>query len=148
MDVPYRIRAPELRDIAGMIAVERACFNDPWSPGAIQEAMQSETSCALLAENQAGVLGFVLARTTGPEAEILDLAVSPRARRRGIARDLLRAVREQVRRVGVEEIFLEVRESNRAAISLYEGEGYRAVGMRHRYYRNPPENALVLRVAL
>ncbi len=148
MDVPYRIRLCEPRDVPGMVEVERACFADPWSPRAIKEAMQSETSCAFLAENEATILGFVLARTTGPEAEILDLAVSPRARRRGVARGLLRAVRERARQSGVDEIFLEVRESNRAAISLYEGEGYRAVGMRHRYYRNPLENALVLRVAV
>jgi ribosomal-protein-alanine acetyltransferase len=148
MDAPYRIRTPELADVAGILEVERACFDDPWSARAIQEAMQSETSCAFLAENTSGILGFVLARTTGPEAEILDLAVSPRARRMGIARGLLRAVREQARGSGVEEIFLEVRESNRAAISLYEGEGYRPVGMRHRYYRNPSEDALVLRIAV
>jgi ribosomal-protein-alanine N-acetyltransferase len=110
--------------------------------------MQTETSRAYIAEEKGRLLGFVLARTSGPEAEILDLAVLPTVRRRGIARGLLRAVREAVQRLGVEEIYLEVRESNRAAISLYEGEGYRAVGMRHRYYRNPAENALVLRVAL
>ncbi len=148
MDVPYRIRYPELRDVPGILEIERACFNDPWSGRAIREAMQSETSCAYLAENASGIVGFVLARTTGPEAEILDLAVAPRSRRLGIARGLLRAVRERARELGVEEIFLEVRESNRTAISLYEGEGYRAAGMRHRYYRNPSENALVLRVAV
>jgi ribosomal-protein-alanine N-acetyltransferase len=131
-----------------MLEVERACFGDPWSARAIREAMQSETSQAYVAESKAKLLGFVLARTSGPEAEILDLAVLPDMRRRGIARELLRAVRDAVQRIGVEEIYLEVRESNRAAISLYEGEGYRPVGMRHRYYRNPLENALVLRVAL
>lgn len=148
MDAPYRIRAAESADVAGMLDVERACFGDPWSPRAIREAMQTETSQAYVAEEKGKLLGFVLARTSGPEAEILDLAVLPRMRRRGVARGLLRAVRDAVLRVGVEEIFLEVRESNRAAISLYEGEGYRVVGMRHRYYRNPLENALVLRVAL
>jgi ribosomal-protein-alanine N-acetyltransferase len=131
-----------------MLDVERASFGDPWSPRAIREAMQSETAQAYVAEEKGKLLGFVLARTSGPEAEIMDLAVLPSMRRRGIARSLLRAVRDAVQQAGVEEIFLEVRESNRAAISLYEGEGYRAVGMRHRYYRNPLENALVLRVAL
>lgn len=148
MDAPYQIRPAEPGDVAGMLEVERACFGDPWSARAIREAMQSETSQAYVAESLENLLGFVLARTSGPEAEILDLAVLPRMRRRGVARGLLRAVQDAVQRVGVEEIYLEVRESNRAAISLYQGEGYRAVGMRHRYYRNPLENALVLRVAL
>ncbi len=148
MDAPYRIRIAKPGDVPGMLEVERACFGDPWSARAIREAMQSETAQAYVAESKARLLGFVLARTSGPEAEILDLAVLPDMRRRGIARELLRAVRDAVQRIGVEEIYLEVRESNRAAISLYEGEGYRPVGMRHRYYRNPLENALVLRVAL
>ena len=148
MDEPYRIRIAQPGDVAGMLEVERACFGDPWSARAIREAMQSETSQAYVADESGKLLGFVLGRTSGPEAEILDLAVLPNMRRRGIARALLRAVRDAVTRVGVEEIFLEVRESNRAAISLYEGEGFRAVGMRHRYYRNPLENALVLRVAV
>ena len=148
MDRAYRIRVAESGDVAGMLEVERACFGDPWSVRAIREAVQAETSQAFIAEGTGRLLGFVLARTSGPEAEILDLAVLPTVRRRGIARALLRAVREAVQRLGVEEIYLEVRESNRAAISLYEGEGYRPVGMRHRYYRNPAENALVLRVAL
>jgi ribosomal-protein-alanine N-acetyltransferase len=148
MDVPYRIRAAEPSDVPGMLEVERSSFGDPWSSRAIREAMQSETSQAYVAESDGRLLGFVLARTSGPEAEILDVAVLPGVRRRGVARSLLRAVRDAVQRLGVEEIYLEVRESNRAAISLYEGEGYRTVGMRHRYYRNPLENALVLRVAL
>ena len=143
-----RIRPARPADLAGLLAVERACFSDPWSPAAIAEAIQSETSVAMVAESAGRILGFALARTSGPEAEILDLAVSPEFRRQGLARRLLRAVRDTARDAGVEEIFLEVRESNRAAISLYQGEGYRPVGMRHRYYRNPPENALVLRVAL
>jgi ribosomal-protein-alanine N-acetyltransferase len=148
MDTAYQIRPAELADLSGMVEVERACFNDPWSTRAIREAMQTETALVLVAENGSSVLGFVLARRSGPEAEILDLAVLPRARRKGVARGLLRAVQSRLQGTGVDEIYLEVRESNRAAISLYEGEGYRPVGLRHRYYRNPPENALVLRVAL
>jgi ribosomal-protein-alanine N-acetyltransferase len=148
MDAPYRIRSAQLADVPGLVEVERACFADPWSARALGEAVQSETSLAFLAECGGSIQGFVLARRSGPEAEILDLAVLPNARRQGIARELLRAVRSAVLDAGVSEIYLEVRESNRAAISLYEREGYRPVGVRHRYYRNPPENALVLRVAL
>lgn len=148
MDAPYQIRSAGPADVPGMVEVERACFADPWSPGAIREAVQTETSRAFVAEGPRGILGFVLARTSGSEAEILDLAVLPGSRRQGIARELLRAVQRAAQEAGVAEIFLEVRESNRAAISLYQREGFRPVGMRPRYYRNPPEDALVLRVAL
>ena len=108
MDAGYRIRSARLADVPGILEVERACFGDPWSATAFREAMQSETSRAFVAEDGKGILGFALARTSGPEAEILDLAVLPAARQQGIGRGLLRAVRDSVRAAGVSEIFLEV----------------------------------------
>ncbi|HLG05101.1 MAG TPA: ribosomal protein S18-alanine N-acetyltransferase [Gemmatimonadales bacterium] len=148
MDAPYQIRRAGVADVPAIVDVERACFNDPWSARSIQEAIQSETSRAFVAEKIAGLVGYVLARISGREGEILDLAVRPGARRQGIARRLLGAAMDSLRDSGVEEVYLEVRESNRAAIALYRAEGYRPAGMRTDYYRNPPEAALVLRVAI
>lgn len=148
MDAPFRIRPAAIADVPSLVIVERACFSDPWSARSLEEVIHSETSRAFVAETESGVVGYVLARTSAKEGEILDLAVLPRSRRRGIARCLLAAVSEALREAGVDEVYLEVRESNRAAIALYEAEGYRPVGMRTRYYRNPPEDALVLRAAL
>ncbi|MGQ0703229.1 MAG: ribosomal protein S18-alanine N-acetyltransferase [Gemmatimonadales bacterium] len=148
MDASFRIRPATVADVAALVLVEQACFSDPWSARSLQDAIQSETSRAFVAETATGIVGYVLARTSGKEGEILDLAVLPRSRRRGIARRLLAAVTEALRGAGVDEVYLEVRQSNRAAIALYRTQGYRPVGMRARYYRNPPEDALVLRAAL
>jgi ribosomal-protein-alanine N-acetyltransferase len=78
----------------------------------------------------------------------LNLAVSPEFRRQGIGRALLRAGLAYFRKRRVEEVFLEVRESNLSAQALYLSYGFRPVGQRSAYYRNPKEDALVLWLAL
>lgn len=148
MDARFRIRPATIADVPALVAVERACFSDPWSAHSITEVVQVATSRAFLAEGSGEIVGYLLARISGPEGEILDLAVLPRARRRGIARSLLDVASAALAEAGVEHVFLEVRESNRAALALYAAAGYRTIGMRRHYYRNPPEDALVLRTAL
>jgi ribosomal-protein-alanine N-acetyltransferase len=100
----------------------------------------------LVAEVDQVVVGYLVAREAGGSGEILNLAVDPSFRRGGIGRALLDAGLAALRRRGAEEIFLEVRESNFAAQALYLGAGFRPVGQRAGYYRNPLEDALVLRL--
>ncbi len=99
-----------------------------------------------MAEVDDAIIGYLIAREAGGSGEILNLAVDPPRRRAGIARALLDAGLAALRRRGAEEIFLEVRESNLAAQALYLGAGFRPVGQRAGYYRNPMEDALVLRL--
>jgi ribosomal-protein-alanine N-acetyltransferase len=94
------------------------------------------------------VLGYLIARVIADEAEILNLAVTPDARRRGIGSALLQAGLDHCTRHRVTAVFLEVRESNQQARALYGAHGFRAVGQRAGYYRNPPEDAMVLRLTL
>ena len=93
----------------------------------------------------AGVLQW---RNLGEEAEVLDLAVHPRHRRRGLASFLLSNFLRQLSPSAVQKIFLEVRESNAAAISLYEKFGFQISGGRPNYYRNPEESALLMTLSL
>lgn len=95
-----------------------------------------------VAEDHGHVRGFLASRETAPgEREILFLAVDPAHRRRGIAKMLLQS--ELARSRG--EWFLEVRESNLAAIQLYTSLGFRETGKRENYYPDPPESAIVMR---
>lgn len=148
MDDRYLIRRATHADVAALVAIERACFSDPWSAVGIAETIQSETSFVLLAEDEAGVIGYVMARTSGEEGEILNLAVLPVHRRRGLARRLLIAAVGLMKGAQVQEAYLEVRESNSAAIELYRAHGFRPVGVRPGYYRSPLEDALVLRAPI
>jgi ribosomal-protein-alanine N-acetyltransferase len=148
MDEPYRIRRVERADVPALTRIEQRCFTDPWSEAGIRESIQSETTIALLAENTEGELGYLMARLSGEEGEILNLAVLPGHRRQGVGRRLLEQGLALLIGRGVREAYLEVRESNLAARDLYHGFGFRPVGMRPHYYRNPAEDALVLRARL
>jgi ribosomal-protein-alanine N-acetyltransferase len=94
----------------------------------------------IVAEDDDSLVGFLVWRHTAPdEIEILNLAVAPAFRRRGIAKALLDKLPKC-------EIFLEVRESNLAARGLYQAAGFREVGLRRGYYQDPPEGAIVMRM--
>ena len=148
MDARYRIRPAALADAAALVAIERRCFSDPWSEAAFREALLSELTFALVADGGRGVAGYLVGREAAGSGEILNLAVAPEFRRRGIGGALLEEGLIAFRDRHANEVFLEVRESNHSAQALYLARGFRPVGQRAAYYRNPREDALVLRLAL
>jgi ribosomal-protein-alanine N-acetyltransferase len=148
MDARFRIRSAALADAAALVAIERRCFSDPWSEPRFREALGSEWTFGLVAEAGRGVSGYLIGREAAGSGEVLNLAVAPEFRRRGIGGALLEAGLAAFRRRRASEVFLEVRESNRSAQALYLERGFRPVGQRAAYYRNPNEDALVLRLPL
>ena len=152
---PLHIRRAVRADLASMLLIEQASFADPWTVDSLATALSLERMRVLVAESvgegndggdaAAGLLGYVVALVMGPEAEIADLAVAPRARRRGVGRALLGRVLAELGEAGVRTVYLEVRESNQAARTLYEANGFGSIGRRRGYYRQPVEDALVLR---
>jgi ribosomal-protein-alanine acetyltransferase len=148
MDAPYRIRSASLGDAAAMVAIERRCFGDPWSEESFREALTSPWTFCLVAQSVRGTIGYLVGREVAGTGEVLNLAVAPESRRRGVGSGLLRAGLAALRQRSVDEVFLEVRESNRSAQALYLAHGFRPVGQRSAYYRNPREDALVLRLAM
>lgn len=95
-----------------------------------------------------GLLGCLIARFLTPECELENIAVSPAVRRRGIGRQLLEALQRAARETNCESVFLEVRESNRAARAFYETVGFTREGCRKSYYSNPSEDAILYRLAV
>jgi ribosomal-protein-alanine N-acetyltransferase len=148
MDVRFPIRPATLADAAALVAIERRCFSDPWSEGTFREALSSEWTFGLVADSGRGPAGYLIGREAAGSGEILNLAVAPEFRKRGIGGALLEEGVRAFRRRRAIEVFLEVRESNHSAQALYLAQGFRPVGQRAAYYRNPREDALVLRLAL
>jgi ribosomal-protein-alanine N-acetyltransferase len=148
MDDRYAIRLAQPADSAALAALERRCFSDPWSQAGLEEMLTAPAGFGLIAESAVAPLGYLLARAAAGQGEILNLAVVPESRRRGIGAAVLQAGLEELRGRGVGEVFLEVRESNLLAQALYFGRGFRVIGARKRYYRQPVEDALVLRLTL
>ena len=97
-----------------------------------------------VAETEGEVVGLAVGRVAADELEILNLAVTPERRRRGIGSALLGAALDHGRRAGAGRAFLEVRESNREARRFYERHGFADAGRRRGYYRGPEEDAVVM----
>lgn len=131
-------------DLPALLRIERDAFPVPWSERAFRMVMRRDPGCILVAERSGRVAGYAALWVSADEAELADLAVAPEQRRRGVGRTLLGACLRQAAERGARDVFLQVRESNEAARSLYRESGFREVGRRARYYRAPTEDALVL----
>ena len=114
-----------------------------WPPEVFLREPGDGTSI-LVAERAGEVIGVIAARAAAGEAEILNLAVLPPHRRRGLGRSLLEGAIARVRAGGATSVFLEVREGNPAARAFYATMGFIATGRRRGYYRDPAEDAIVL----
>ena len=135
-------------DLAYVAALEAQIHAAPWSYGNFRDALAAGYS-AQVGEREGRIVVFgVMMRAPG-EAQILNLSVVPDARRQGLGRALLERFIDDARRAGAEQIFLEVRISNRPAIALYEFAGFKPVARRANYYPagrgQPGEDALVMR---
>ncbi len=131
-------------DVEAVVAIlARSPEAAQWSGADCERAARGQGR-GWVEENGGGVVGFVVARCAVDEIEILNLAVAPEARRKGVARRLVGEALAWGKSSGARRAFLEVRESNRAAIRLYESLGFIAAGRRPRYYANPVEDGLLL----
>ena len=121
-------------------------FPIPWSPASFAGLLSGQRVRLTVAVDGGAVAGYSVLLLAAPDADLANFAVAPKARRRGIGRKLLEGVIASAQVAGVAHIYLEVRESNAAAIALYEHAGFRACGVRRKYYREPVEDARVLRL--
>jgi ribosomal-protein-alanine N-acetyltransferase len=141
MDVPFQVRRatePDLRDVA---EIEHSSFSDAW-PRASFLPLLGEFAWA--AESAGRVVGYLFGRVAADEAEVLNIAVHPDYRRRGIARALLTAALDGFGSGGARNAYLEVRAANEEAQAFYRNMGFREQGRRRRYYDDPLDDAVVM----
>ena len=129
--------------IAAVADIEQACFAAPWSAAALAEELVNPHAVFLVAVEGETVLGYVGMHHLLDEGYVTNVAVSPVARRRGVARALLADLAAYGAANGLYRITLEVREGNTPAIALYEGAGYTRDGVRPGFYRDPTEDAAI-----
>ena len=131
--------------VAQVAALEAICFADPWSEKSVASELTNPLSLWLVALDDDRVAGYVGSQSVMGESDMMNVAVHPDYRRQGIAEKLCLSLVEALRGKGNHSLTLEVRASNAPAKALYEKLGFQQVGLRKNYYRNPREDALILR---
>ena len=131
--------------VAQIAQLEKVCFSDPWSERSVASELHNPLSHWLVALDGETVAGYVGSQSVMGEADMMNIAVAPEFRRRGIAERLVLALISDLKERDVQCLTLEVRASNLPAQALYGKLGFSAVGRRPGYYRNPREDALILR---
>ena len=131
--------------VAQVAELEKICFSDPWSENSVASELKNPLSCWLVAEEDGVVAGYIGSQTVMDESDMMNVAVHPDHRRKGVAESLVNELIEALKKRGSRCLTLEVRASNEPAKALYEKLGFVQVGLRKNYYRNPKEDALILR---
>ena len=146
---PQRVEPMHPEDLDEVLAIERASFSMPWSRGAfLYEIQQNRVArCRVMREGNT-IVGYLCVWEIADEIHVTNVAVHPTRRRQGIARALLGGLLAEAQARDLRLVVLEVRPSNREAISLYESFGFRVTGRRRGYYYDTGEDALVMEARL
>ena len=132
--------------VAAVAELEKICFGvDAWSERSVTSELTNPLSLWLVAMDGNRLAGYVGSQTVIDESDMMNVAVHPDFRRQGIAERLVEELVACLKEKGSHCLTLEVRASNEPAIGLYEKLSFQQVGRRKNYYRNPREDALILR---
>lgn len=145
------LRRARLSDVRAVAALEASCSSHPWTEAQVAEEVAVEPPGGVLVlegpgepDGTGGICAYCALRLVLDEVHVMNVAVAPRARGRGLARRLLRVALRRAARAGARRALLEVRVGNSRALALYESLGFRRLSRRRGYYREPDEDALVL----
>lgn len=130
----WRLRAMTAEDLRAVERIERAQGDFGWRASTFEDCLRAGYSAWVVTDTIGVVLGFVIVAGAVDEAHLLNLAVDPAHRRRGLGRYLLGHALALARAMGAHRLLLEVRASNHPAQALYRAEGFRELGLRRGYY--------------
>ncbi len=134
------------QDIPELVDLERRCFSVPWTAKQYETVIDNDPFHIFGVRLDGALAGYLTLFTSAWEMEILNIAVRPDFRRRGLGRAMLSHVLQVCRKMGIQRGYLEVRRSNTAARSLYEAFAFQEVGVRKRYYPDNGEDAIIMRL--
>ena len=131
--------------VSQVAELEKLCFSDPWSENSVSSELNNPLSLWLVAVDGERVAGYVGSQSVMGESDMMNIAVHPDYRKQGIGTGLILELIRELSLRGSHSLMLEVRTSNEQAISVYSKLGFSEIGRRRNYYRNPKEDALILR---
>lgn len=140
----YKLTIRNMRedDIPAVLKIEHISFGTRWSRQSFLNAMYNKYSFLKVALFEENIIGYICADYLHHEARILNLAVHPDFRRRGVATMLLNDIKSSLKNKGCVFLYLKVRESDTGAQQFYERLGFKIETVRKKYYGNPDEDAL------
>lgn len=142
------IRDMTYKDLDDIMEIEKQSFPTPWTKTMFLESLASNIYKNLVIEVQKEVIGYIMLYSVLDEAHITNFAIKPAFRKKGYGAELFSYVIEHFKENGVVDFFLEVRESNKAAINLYRRFGFEIAGRRKRYYSDTNEDAFIMHLSL
>ena len=142
MTDPLEIRRLTYTDLPEVVAIERSAFLAPWSLAMFVLELSRPAGICLSAVCEDAVAGYLVCSRQADVWHLMNVAVAPERRRRGIGRTLLGAMLERLPPRA--QVTLEVRRTNAAAIAMYDAYGFRPAGVRPRYYQDNGEDALIM----
>ena len=153
IDSGVRIRSMRAADIDRLMEIAASLDDAPHWPRQVYESLldpasRKRVACVAEASESGGVVGFAVAGVVLLEAELESIAISREYQRHGVGRRLLASLAEELGQSGVNEVLLEVRESNAGARAFYRSLGFAEEGQRSGYYADPVEDAVLLRLRL
>lgn len=131
-----------------ILEIETLSFSTPWSADGFIQEIHNPTAAFWAAGTRGRLKGFICYWVLDFEIQLLNFAVHPEHRRRGTGRLLLNHMIKQALSMGLESIWLDVRDSNEEAVKLYQQAGFEQVGVRPKYYDDTEEDARAMRLAL
>lgn len=138
------IRKMQPEDLLQVCEIEKDNFSVPWSEKSFKDSMERTDTVFLVAIEDGQVAGYIGCYCIAGTGEITNVAVKETHRRKGIGGMLLEKLFEEGVILNTHEFFLEVRESNEAAIGLYSRQGFVKEGIRKKFYEKPVENAVIM----
>ena len=131
-------------DIDTICQLEQICFSQPWSRQSLMSSLENPESYFIVAKLNKNIAGYAGMYTVAGQGYIYNIAVFPEFRNIGIGKNLLKHLELYSIEKKLEFISLEVRESNKIARSMYENSGFKYMGTRKNFYKNPVENAIIM----
>ncbi len=140
-----KIRLAEEKDIKTVADIEAECFTTPETESSVRSVIENSVYEAFVAEVDNEIVGHIITMSTVGDMDILSVAVRPVFRKKGIGQKLMENLIAKAYENNIYDVFLEVRKSNIAAISLYEKMGFEKIGERKNFYDLPKEDAVLMK---
>jgi ribosomal-protein-alanine N-acetyltransferase len=138
------IKVLEKEHLPFVARIEELCFSQPWSEQSL-ELLLRDGAVGFVALVDGTVAAYGGMMYVLDEGQITNIATHPSYRKRGLGRAVVNALSEYAQENGISNVYLEVRESNAAARRLYAVCGYTEIGQRRRFYRDPVEDAVLMK---